>query len=124
MVDLVNKKIQGLKKFLKVLEINSIEDIPTRDAITKKLKSGEYTFRDAWFAKAYDQGLDVSGAIFKDSRGLDVKEIAQHLKKNFPLRIVTGQGIGSMANTIIQLQNKFEKTKYNTPFLDANPISA
>lgn len=124
MVDLVNKKIQELKKFLKVLEINSIEDIPTRDVITKKLKSGEYTFRDAWFAKAYDQGLDVSGAIFKDSRGLDVKEIAQHLKKNFPLRIETGQGMGGIANTITQLQNKFKSTKYNLPFLDANPISA
>ena len=32
--------------------------------------------------------------------------------------------MGGIANTITQLQNKFKSTKYNLPFLDANPISA
>ena len=123
MVDLVKNKIDELRDFMEVLNIKSVKDIPTRNSLTKKLQSGDFTFRDAWFAKAYDQGLNVSGALFKDSRALDVKEIANHLKKEFPLRITTGQGIGPMAKTIKQIQKKFDSLSYNQSFLDANPVA-
>ena len=123
MVDLVKNKINELRDFMEVLNIKSIKDIPTRNSLTKKLQSGDFTFRDAWFAKAYDQGLNVSGALFKDSRALDIREIANHIKKEFPLRITTGQGIGPMAKTIKQIQKKFDSLKYNQPFLDANPVA-
>jgi len=115
---LVDTNINEFRDLLKVLNINSIEDIPSRDEIVTRLKSGNYTFRDSWFAKMYDQGLNVPGGILKSRKAEDIHNIAKHLKKNFPLRIKTGQGIGPIAKTIKQIGNKFKTLKTTTNTLD------
>lgn len=110
----LRKEVQSLKNLLETLGIEGIEDIPKRkDPNTNVINTQVNTFRDAWFAKLYKQGVEFDSDLIGVIPEGEFKETAKAFVKEFPSGLsAKGAQMDSIARDIKSFENSLKDKNY------------
>ena len=75
------KKVDAFYELTSILFPAGVENIPTREEVLAKVKSGSFSLRDAWIMKMANEGGFVGGNILNTA---ETKEMGNALKDVFP----------------------------------------
>ena len=75
------KKVDAFYELTSILFPAGVENIPTREEVLAKVKSGSFSVRDAWIMKMANEGVFVGGNILSTA---ETKEMGNALKDVFP----------------------------------------
>ena len=118
------RNVRSFEELIKVLNIGSVEDIPTREELEATITAGNHTARDIWFAKMYKSGLNLklTQAIREGKYNLsdETKNILYHMEAAFPPVGKSKQSIGGIVSTIKQ-HIKNIPDYYSRKYIDIKP---
>ena len=120
----LRKEVQSLKNLLETLGIEGIEDIPKRkDPNTNVINTQVNTFRDAWFAKLYKQGVEFDSDLIGVIPEGEFKETAKAFVKEFPSGLsAKGAQMDSIARDIKSFENSLKDKNYLDSSFDKEKI--
>ena len=98
------RNIKAFENLVDVLNIQSVNDIPTRKELVNKIAAGDHTARDIWFAKMYKNGLNLKLAevirLDKYPMSQEKREILYHMEKTFPAVSKSKESVTGTYDTI------------------------
>ena len=109
---------------METLGIEGIEDIPKRkDPNTNVINTQVNTFRDAWFAKLYKQGVEFDSDLIGVIPEGEFKETAKAFVKEFPSGLsAKGAQMDSIARDIKSFENSLKDKNYLDSSFDKEKI--
>ena len=111
-------------ELLDILNIQTIDDIPTRDQITEAVTAGNHTARDIWFGKMYKNGVNLSFAeavrLKKYPLSKEKEAILYHMERNFPPVSKSKESVTGIVSTIKQHMRNIPDY-YTRKYIDIKP---
>ena len=118
----LRKEINSLKNLMETLGIEKPEDVPKRiDPDTEILNKEVKTFRDAWFAKLYKQGVEFDSDLIGVIPEGEFKETAKAFIKEFPSGLSDkGAQMDSITRDIKSFGKSIQRSTNLENYLDAS----
>ena len=117
-------EVNSLKNLMETLGIEGIEDVPKRiDPDTNVINTQVNTFRDAWFAKLYKQGVEFDSDLIGVIPEGEFKETAKAFIKEFPSGLSEkGAQMDSITRDIKSFENSLKDENYLDSSFDKEKI--